>query len=109
VQSGGVEFEPGKDVVVTDDQAEQILRSRAFVDAKSGKNPNFVCKVCQRETFDDAVFDSLLARGNGSPLRSLLVDGGRICAACPQPQKPAPFVYVAQVEKPKADEPKPAD
>ena len=90
VQTAGVEFEPGKDVVVTDEQAEEILRSRSFVDAKSGKNPNFVCKVCQRETFDDAVFDSLLARGNASPLRSLLVDGGRICSTCPLPSAPKP-------------------
>ncbi len=95
VLSAGIELIPGEAVSVTDEQAEMLLRSRFVVDAKTGKNPNFVCTTCSKDIFEDGTFEAFRARTHGHPVRSLVGDDGkRRCASCvaPAPVKFQPAV-----------------
>lgn len=83
VQAAGVDLAPGVAVSVTDEQAALLFRNQFIVDAKTGKNPNFVCVHCGEDTDADGVFDSVLARTRNSPIEPLVrEDGRRSCVDC---------------------------
>lgn len=102
IQCAGVELVPGQDVVVSDEDAALLLRSIFIVDAKTGKNPNFVCIDCKADVNHDGIFDVVRSRTHNNPIRSLVQeDGRRKCASCAAaPLQPVPPVsrYTPPIE-----------
>ncbi len=104
VSGAGIEFTPGVERQVDDATAALLLKSRFFVEAASGKNPNFVCTGCKADVFEEGIFDPIAARISNTAIKALVADNGtRKCAACmnkPPVVAPAPTTtaYITKAE-----------